>query len=126
MYVFSALTGAWYVIIGALILARSGPSGFVIGLIITVCGCTMTASSMRAMRGNLDAPRHVRRSGSTILAVLAVTAAWWAATLIYTGDYSMVYAVRDQGLGPVLAIVTAPVVVVMLVVRRRQNPPHRP
>ncbi|MFG3309664.1 hypothetical protein [Streptomyces wuyuanensis] len=126
MYVFSALTGAWYVVVGALILARSGPSGFVIGLLITVCGCTMTASSVRARRGNLDAPRHVRRSGSTILAVLAVTAAWWAATLIYTGDYAMFYAARDQGLGPVLAVVTAPAVVVTLVVRRRKNSPHRP
>ena len=122
MYVFSALAGIWYVTVGALILTRSGPSGVILGLIITACGCTMTASSMRARRGNPEAPRHVRRSSTTLLAVIAATVAWWMAMLIHSGEYTMIYAARDKLLGPILALVTAPAIVVLLTVRKRRTP----
>ncbi|MET9813690.1 hypothetical protein [Streptomyces sp. NPDC006355] len=118
MYLFSALAGVWYVIVGALILTQSGQLALILGAIVALCGCTMIASSRRAMRGNREAPRHVRRSSSAILAVFAGVAIWWAATLVYSGEYYMIYAARDKLVGPIVILVIIPALIVWLAERR--------
>lgn len=118
MYVFASLAGIWYAVLGFLILTRGGPAGVMLGLIIAACGCVMVRSSARARRGDVEAPRHVRRSSSTILAVVIAAIAWWVFSVVRFADYAMVYAARDHSNLPLVAAVILPAIIVLLGTRR--------